>query len=129
MNSVTLEHINVSVSDPDASAQILCDLFAWKIRWSGPAMDNGYTVHVGTDQQYIAFYTCGNLVNNGNSGNNALNLNHIAVTVDDIEQVEKDVQSAGLTPCNHADYEPGRRFYFLMQDELEIEVVSYAEDV
>ena len=126
MKAATLEHINVSVSDPDASAQILCDLFAWNIRWSGSAMGNGYTVHVGTDQQYIAFYTCDSIVNNGNSSNNTLNLNHIAVTVDNIEQAEKKVKNAGFTPFNHADYEPGRRFYFLMQDELEIEIVSYA---
>ena len=33
---------------------------------------------------------------------------------------------AGLKPFNHADYEPGRRFYFFDWDHIEWEVVSYA---
>ena len=35
------------------------------------------------------------------------------------------VVAAGLTPFSHADYEPGRRFYFLDPDGIEYEVVSY----
>ncbi|MEC7669548.1 MAG: VOC family protein, partial [Pseudomonadota bacterium] len=31
-----------------------------------------------------------------------------------------------LIPHNHADYEPGKRFYFDTPDGIEIEVVSYA---
>ncbi|MFT4811430.1 MAG: hypothetical protein ACI9LX_004807 [Paraglaciecola sp.] len=28
-------------------------------------------------------------------------------------------------PYNHGDYEPGRRFYFNLEEGIEIEVVSY----
>ena len=35
------------------------------------------------------------------------------------------VVEAGFKPINHADYEPGRRFYFHDHDGIEYEVVSY----
>jgi hypothetical protein len=39
---------------------------------------------------------------------------------------EARVIAAGLRPFSHADYEPGRRFYFLDPDGIEYEVVSYS---
>jgi len=57
MQEAHLEHANLTASNPDAMAAILCDIFDWQIRWSGEAMDNGYTVHVGGDNSYIAIYT------------------------------------------------------------------------
>jgi len=125
MTQARLEHINISVSDPDSNAQILCTLFDWKIRWAGPSMDNGYTVHVGTDDQYIAFYTSPNLKQGEPDSEKLHKLNHIAVEVEDLKQAEQTVVQADLTPFSHADYEPGRRFYFLLNDNLEVEVVSY----
>jgi len=53
-------------------------------------------------------------------------LNHIGVQVDDLDATEARVIAAGLLPFSHADYEPGRRFYFLDPDGIEYEVVSYA---
>ena len=35
-------------------------------------------------------------------------------------------QEFGLTPFNHDDYEPGRRFYLFDRDGIEWEIVSYA---
>ena len=52
-------------------------------------------------------------------------LNPCAVVVDDIEAMEARVRAAGFTPGSHADYEPGRRFYFDDHDGIEYEVVSY----
>ena len=40
--------------------------------------------------------------------------------------VEARVKAAGFVPGNHADYEPGKRFYFTENNGVEIEVVSYA---
>jgi glyoxylase I family protein len=37
------------------------------------------------------------------------------------------VVAAGLTPFSHADYEPGRLFYFLDPDGIEFEAVSYGK--
>lgn len=125
MTPARLEHVNISVNDPDANAEILCKLFGWTIRWSGPSMNDGYTVHVGTDRQYIAFYTCNELINQRRSSQDLHNLNHIALIVDDLKQAEQAVIALGFTPFNYGNYDPGQRFYFYLQDELEVEVVCY----
>lgn len=52
-------------------------------------------------------------------------LNHVAVVVDDLDAAEARVAEAGLTPFNHSDYKPGRRFYFFDPNGIEFEVVSY----
>ena len=52
----TLEHVNITVKDPQYTAAMLCRIFGWHIRWEGPSMNNGYTVHVGSDSSYLALY-------------------------------------------------------------------------
>ncbi len=52
-------------------------------------------------------------------------LNHVGVVVEDLEATEARVVAAGFKPHSHADYEPGRRFYFDDADGIEFEVVSY----
>jgi glyoxylase I family protein len=127
MAQAALEHVNVTVSDPLKTAERLCDLFGWKIRWQGDAKYDGFTVHVGADDSYLAVYA------KGTPGDPAAEsyftrggLNHIGVTVDDLDAVEEKVKAMGYAPYNHADYEPGRRFYFDDEDGIEFEVVSYA---
>ncbi|MEZ5340556.1 MAG: hypothetical protein R2706_03655 [Acidimicrobiales bacterium] len=59
-STAVLEHANVTVSDPDKTASLLCDLFGWEVRWTGPSLAGGYTVHVGepgNGQSYLAVYT------------------------------------------------------------------------
>ncbi len=56
MAQTRLEHVNLTVSDPASTAQMLVDLFGWKIRWQGPAMAGGFTIPVGTDTDYLAVY-------------------------------------------------------------------------
>lgn len=123
-----LEHANVTVTDPDTTAALLCDLFDWEVRWSGPALAGGHTVHVGeagNGQTYVAVYTV-----DGTSGSHTRrpvpgNLNHLGIVVDDLDAVETKVIAAGLFPHSHSDYDPGRRFYFDDNDGIEYEVVSY----
>ena len=121
-----LEHTNFTVSDPDATAKWMCDLFGWHVRWAGAAMSTGRTVHVGTDKHYLALYTPGT-PGTATDDNYATvgGLNHLAVVVDDIEAMEQAVTAQGFTPGNHGDYEPGRRFYFHDHDGIEYEVVQY----
>jgi len=45
--------------------------------------------------------------------------------VPDLDAVETRVKEAGFIPKSHANYEPGRRFYFDGPDGIEFEVVSY----
>ena len=122
-----LEHVNVTVTNPDATAQVLCDLFGWRIRWQGPGMTTGRTVHVGGDDSYVALFSFGAPATpTSSSYATRAGLNHIGVVVDDLDAVEARVKAAGFVPGNHADYEPGKRFYFTENNGVEIEVVSYA---
>lgn len=119
-----LEHVNITVSDIDRSAALLERLMGWHIRWRGPSMLGGETIHVGGEHDYIAVYTNGAPVA-GRFAKGAP-LNHVGLVVDDLDAAEAVVVTAGLEPFNHGDYEPGRRFYFFDWDGIEFEVVSYA---
>jgi catechol 2,3-dioxygenase-like lactoylglutathione lyase family enzyme len=121
-----LEHANFSVSDPHKTADMLCKLFDWHIRWSGDAIAGGHTIHVGSDDSYVAVYAQANMrkaVPNDYKTVGAMN--HIGVVVEDLDAVESRVLDAGFETTNHGDYEPGRRFYFHDHDGIEFEVVSY----
>ncbi|MBV2361234.1 VOC family protein [Thalassococcus sp. CAU 1522] len=121
-----LEHVNIAVPDPDATASILQTLFGWHIRWSGASMQ-GYSVHVGTDDDYVALYAPGHdMAPPAKRYRHWGGLNHIGVVVDDLDAAEARVKKAGFKPASHADYEPGKRFYFDGPDGVEYEVVSYS---
>lgn len=124
---IRLEHANVTVSDPEATAAWLETVFGWTVRWSGPAMQTGRTVHVGTPEGYIALFCPGETeTTDVVSYRTAGMLNHLAVFTDeDIDAVEARVQAAGFTPINHGTYDPGRRFYFHDADGIEWEVASH----
>lgn len=126
MAKAFLEHVNVTVSDPARTADSLCKLFDWRIRWQGDAIHDGSTVHVGSDDSYIAVYTKNEQVGpHADSYSTRGGLNHIGVVVDDLDEAEARVLAAGHKTHSHADYEPGRRFYFRDDDGIEFEVVSY----
>ncbi|AGI67883.1 gyloxalase/bleomycin resistance protein/dioxygenase-superfamily protein-like protein [Octadecabacter antarcticus 307] len=123
-----LEHVNVTVVDPDASAAMLIDLFGWHRRWSGGAIGAGRSVHVGGEGFYLALYTGPDgvpLEAAHTSYREKAGLNHIGVVVDDLDRVEAAVKAKGYNTHSHADYEPGHRFYFCEENGIEIEVVSY----
>ena len=125
--TAVLEHANLTVAEPNATAAWMEKVFGWHIRWQGPALNGGYTVHVGSKHSYLALYSPANdLADPHPRYANKGALNHLAVVVDDIEAAEIAVREQGFTPVNHADYEPGLRFYFLDDQGVEYEVVSYA---
>lgn len=127
MTSAMLEHVNVTVSDPVKTATMLAQVFGWKTRWQGLSKNDGYTVHVGSDDSYIAVYSMGGPSDSSMASYEAKGgLNHIGIVVDDLAAIEANVVAAGFKPHNHGDYEPGRRFYFHDDDGVEFEVVSYA---
>ncbi len=122
-----LEHLNFTVSDPHATAAWLGRVFGWRIRWEGAGMTTGYSVHVGEDDSYVALFrfeeTQADAVDSYRTKGG---LNHWAVVVDDLDDTEKRVIAEGFVPKSHANYEPGRRFYFYDNDGIEVEVVEYA---
>lgn len=122
-----LEHVNITVPDAHKTAAWMTKVFGWHIRWEGSAMNGqGYTVHIGDDAAYLALYQppeihkagMSNYVQHGG-------LNHVAVVVADLKAAETAVRAAGFDAHSHADYEPGTRFYFHDQDDIEYEVVCY----
>ncbi|WP_423140695.1 VOC family protein [Parablastomonas sp. CN1-191] len=121
MAAARLEHANITVSDPDRSAALLARLCGWHERWRGPA-GSGFTIHCGSDDQYIALFGMGDAPGRFAKGQP---LNHLALLVDDLGAAEAAVRAAGLSPFGHGDYEPGRRFYFFDWDGIEFEIVSY----
>ncbi len=123
----SLEHVNVTVADAAQTAEMLCDLFGWRIRWEGDVMMGGHSKHVGNEESYLAIYSPGDPPDAaGSSYAMRGGLNHIGVVVSDLDAVEEKVKARGYRPESHADYEPGKRFYFTEENGIEIEVVSYA---
>ena len=127
MSVSRLEHVNITVTDPERAAVLMQALFGWHVRWSGTGQNGGRCIHVGSEQHYIAFYTPSKTDQVSQTFVKGRPLNHIAVEVDDLDATEARVIAAGLKPFSHADYEPGRRFYFLDLDGIEYEVVSYSK--
>lgn len=126
MARTRLEHVNLTVSDPKATAAWIERIFGWNIRWEGPGMTTGYTIHIGEADTYLALFAFEDGQSpKADSYRTTGGLNHIAVVVDDLDAVEALVKTEGFTPKSHADYEPGRRFYFLDHDGIEFEVVQY----
>jgi catechol 2,3-dioxygenase-like lactoylglutathione lyase family enzyme len=125
MQAAFIEHVNLSVSDPDRSAGLLQRLFGWRVRWEGTGMDGGRVLHVGDDRVYIAVYQRHGALEEGFRYSKGAPLNHVAIQVENLDAVERGVEAAGLVPFAHGDYEPGRRFYFNDHDDIEFEVVSY----
>ncbi|MDF0595442.1 VOC family protein [Psychromarinibacter halotolerans] len=126
MTRSVLEHTNFTVADPDATAAWLCDVFGWKIRWQGASIHGGRSVHVGTDDSYLAIYNPGSTSGAGDDSYHTIGgLNHVGIVVDDLAATEAKVKAQGFVPHSHADYEPGERFYFRDGDGIEFEVVSY----
>ncbi len=131
MTIARVEHVNITVRDPLATANRLVDLFGWTIRWQGVAIHGSFTVHVGGEDSYLALYKQAYDSERStpepdhSSYGYALSLNHIGIVVNDLDSVESRVKDAGFKTHSHADYEPGKRFYFQDHDGLEFEIISY----
>lgn len=125
--TATLEHVNFTVTDPEATAAMLGRIFGWRIRWQGAAKGGGQTIHLGGDATYLALYRAPEAPQPlpSESYTTRGGLNHVGVVVDDLDAAEAKVRAEGLEPHSHADYEPGRRFYFHDGDGIEYEVVAY----
>ena len=118
-----LEHVNVTTSSARETADLFCQVFGWHIRWEGAAKSGGRSIHVGTDGTYVALYTPPAGLNEAAGVGQP---NHVGVCVGDLAATEKMIRAAGYQPYAHADYFPGRRFYFRDRGGVEFEVVSYS---
>lgn len=116
-----LEHVNVTTSSARDTAQLFVDVFGWRIRWEGQGKLGGQSIHVGTDGTYVVLYTPPGDMKSPGEGQP----NHVGVCVRGLDATEKAIRAAGYEPYAHADYYPGRRFYFRDRGGVEFEVVSY----
>ncbi|XUU59601.1 VOC family protein [Erythrobacter sp. HA6-11] len=121
----TIEHANISVTDPARSAKLLEEMLGWHTRWEGESMNNGHTIHIGDETNYMALYTSDRVTGDYSKGQP---LNHVGFVVDDLDGAERIVEAHGLEPFGHDDYDPGKRFYFFDWDGIEFEVASYTGD-
>jgi catechol 2,3-dioxygenase-like lactoylglutathione lyase family enzyme len=123
MSEAALEHVNLTTSSAMETAELMVSVFGWRVRWQGPAKSGGRSIHVGTANAYVALYMppAGAAQAEGEG-----QPNHVGVLVKDLDATETKVRAAGYQPYAHADYEPGRRFYFRDHGGVEFEVVSYS---
>lgn len=118
-----IEHVNITVTDPERSAALFEKLLGWEERWKGASQLGGRTIHVGDADNYLSIHT--NDKARGDFAKGAP-LNHIGLQVSDLTAAEQVVIDHGLKPFSHGTYEPGpRSFYFFDWDGIEFEVVSY----
>lgn len=125
MRTAFIEHVNLTVSDPERSARLFRDLFGWHVRWQGAGRDGGRVIHVGDERVYFAVWGEPDAPEDGRRFEKGVPLNHVGIVVEDLDEIERRVVAAGLEPFAHGDYEPGRRFYFFDWDGIEFEIVSY----
>jgi len=122
MTQGRIEHVNLTVTDIERSAELFRNLLGWRQRWRGASMHGGETIHVGEDNTYLALYSDRQDHAGQKKGRP---MNHVGLLVDDLDAAEGVIVEAGLEPWGHDDYDPGRRFYFYDWDGIEFEVVSY----
>ncbi|MEZ5720969.1 MAG: VOC family protein [Paracoccaceae bacterium] len=119
-----LEHVNITVTTPAPPP-------SGSARSSAGRCRKGGSIHGGTGLACrrggrLRGALCAAETDRGGGGNYfAWGLNHVGVVVDDLDAAEARETEAGFVPHSHADYEPGRRFYFHDGDGIEWEVVSY----
>ena len=117
MSEAMLEHVNLTVRDAMGTADRLCALFGWTIRWQGASINDGYSVHVGGEASYLALYSPPSTpsTDGPESYYQMGGLNHIGITVDDLDAAEARISAAEYKTYSHGDYEPGRRSYLMMR--------------
>ena len=119
-----LEHVNLTVNDLDRSIAFYCDLLDLHVRWKGPIDSDRLGAHVGDDHWYLALFQA---ATDGAVDIDYLRpgLNHFGFVVDDLDETRRRVEQLGASVHREADYEPGRRIYFLDPDGHEVELVEY----
>ncbi|MEM9579524.1 MAG: VOC family protein [Pseudomonadota bacterium] len=122
-----LEHANITVGDAAKTAAWLGRVFGWQVRWEGSAMNgDGHTVHVGGDGDYLALYEPkGSREGAKPDYMQRGQLNHVGIVVNDLDGAMSSVRAEGYEPHSHQVYEPGARFYFYDENDVEYEVVAY----
>jgi catechol 2,3-dioxygenase-like lactoylglutathione lyase family enzyme len=121
-----LEHVNLTVADLDRSIDFYCRLLGFRVRWRRDGGEDRPAAHIGDDRVYLALFEAPPS-RNGRAplDYDAVGLNHFGFVVDDLAAMKQRLAELGVAPKSEADYEPGRRLYFLDPDGIEVELVEY----
>ncbi len=119
-----IEHVNLSVADLDRSVAFYREMFDFELRWRGTNSAGRPEAHVGDERCYLALFQA------ERSGKYErdyadVGFNHFGFAVDDLARIKDRLTTKGITPHLEADYNPGRRLYFLDPDGIEVEAVEY----
>jgi glyoxylase I family protein len=119
-----LEHVNLTVADLDRSISFYCDLLDIPVRWKAPIDGERLGAHVGDDRSYIALFQAvaeGTVeLDYGRPG-----VNHFGFVVENLAESRRRLDRLGAVVHREADYDPGRRLYFVDPDGHEVELVEY----
>ena len=120
-----LEHVNLTVSDLDRSIAFYCDLLDLHVRWKGA--DRRRAGSARTSATIASTSRCFRRRRDGEVEHDYLRpgVNHFGFVVDDLDDARRRVTELGRTIHLEADYEPGRRIYFMDPDGYEVELVAY----
>lgn len=121
-----LEHVNLTVKDLNRTINFYRDLLGLEIRWQGKNADGKLAAHIGDEKCYLAlFQTLKAGKEMGNRNYDEVGFNHFGFVVDDLATLRQKLIDQGITPHLEADYEPGKRLYFIDPDGFEVELVEY----
>ncbi len=119
-----LEHVNMSVADLDKTIVFYQNLLGLQVRWRGTTASGLPAAHVGDDRHYLALFEIGERERK-EADYDELGLNHFGFVVDDLGEAKRRLAALHIQPTMEADYEPGRRLYFLDPNGVEVELVQY----
>ncbi len=114
-----LEHIHLTVRDADRSIDFYRRVFGFEVRYDGIG-PYGRSVHVGTDQFYLALTEVERPVGGPRS-----RFLHLGLTTDDLEALRDRLDREDVEVTEEANRPEGRAVYFEDPDGFEIEVVEY----
>jgi len=120
-----LEHVNMSVANLDQTIGFYQDLLGLKVRWRGITPSGLNAAHIGDERNYLALFEIGEHERK-RASYDELGLNHFGFVVDDLDNAKRKLLALNVEPTMEADYEPGRRLYFLDPNGVEVELVQYS---
>ncbi len=126
-----LEHANMIVRDLDGMIEFVQTAFPFfKVRWEAKTPDGRRSVHIGTDDTYLALSEASKDRDPkwkpyaGEPG-----VNHLGFEVDDVDSLEARMTAAGYQNSTPENAHPHRkRVYFLDRDGNDWEFVQYYSD-
>ena len=119
-----LEHVNMSVADLDQTIAFYQQLLGLNVRWRGTTPSGLEAAHIGDERHYLALFAIGDREHK-EADYDELGLNHFGFVVDDLDTAKRKLKDLNVEPTMEADYEPGRRLYFLDPNGVEVELVQY----